>query len=97
VDKVQGDYQAQGFVGLGPEGLVEGLSLPLSLFYDKKMIGMKVGLNYENPINDDRVSTITFGYFDLGHVEKGQAGLVGFKNIGTDNWSIQLMKIKYDG
>ena len=52
------------------------------------MIGMKVGLNYENPKNDDRVSTITFGYFDLGHVEKGQAGLVGFKNIGTDNWSI---------
>jgi hypothetical protein len=76
---------------------VEGLSLPLSLFYDKQLIGLKIGLNYENPLDNNRVSTITLGYFDTGHAEKGDKGLVGFKNVGSDNWSVMLKSIKYDG
>jgi len=34
IDTVEGDneYDAQGFIGLGPEGAMEGLSLPISLY-----------------------------------------------------------------
>ena len=69
----------------------------MNLYYNKKMEGIKVGLNYENPLDNSRVSTITFGYFDFGHVEKGEEGLVGFKNEGNDNWSVMMKSIKYDG
>lgn len=78
VDDVQGSYDAQGFVGLGPESLIEGLSLPMNLYYAKTMQNLRVGLNYEDPMDTNRVSTITFGYFDLNHVENGDKGLVGF-------------------
>lgn len=97
VDSVAGGFQAQGFVGLGPEGLTEGLSLPQNLYYNKDIEGLRVGLNYENPDDFDRVSTITFGYYDLNHVENAEDGLVGFKNIGTDNWTVMLNSIQYDG
>lgn len=92
-----GEFYAQGFVGLGPESLIEGLSLPMNLFYGKEMIGLKVGLNYENPLDTDRVSTISFGYYDLNHIEKGLDGLVPFENEGDDNWSIMLRSFNYDG
>ena len=78
VDDVMGDFQAQGFVGLGPESLIEGLSFPMNLYYAKDMAGLKVGLNYEDPMDDSRISTITFGYYDLNHVDKGVDGLVPF-------------------
>ena len=42
------------------------------------------------------MSSITFGYYDYGHIEKGQNGLVGFDNVGDDNWSIMLKSIKYN-
>ena len=90
MDKVQGEYDAQGFIGLGPESLIEGLSFPMNLYYGKTMQALKVGLNYENPMDTNRVSTITFGYFDLSHIEKGEDGLVGFQNVGDDNWSVML-------
>ena len=92
-----GDFQAQGFVGLGPESLIEGLSLPMNMYYAREMAGLRVGLNYENPLSTDRISTITFGYYDLSHVENGEDGLVPFQNVGEDNWTVMLRSFNYDG
>ena len=69
----------------------------MSLYFSKDMVGLRVGLNYENPMDTDRVSTITFGYYDFAHVDRGENGLVGFDNVGQDNWSIMLNSLKYDG
>lgn len=65
---MDGNYDMQGFVGLGPENAMEGLSYPISLYQDKKIDAIKVGLNFENPIYTNKVSTITFGYFDYSHI-----------------------------
>jgi len=48
------------------------------MYYAREMAGLRVGLNYENPLSTDRISTITFGYYDLSHVENGEDGLVPF-------------------
>lgn len=96
IDAVEGSFDVQGFVGLGPQGAID-LSMPMSLYQEKKVVAMKVGLNYENPIHKDKVSTITFGYFDYAHVHGGEKGLNWFENKGEDNWSIMLDGLKYNG
>lgn len=84
-------------MGLGPEGVLEGLSYPISLYQQKKIDKIRVGLNYENPLYKDRVSTITFGYFDYSHIHNGTNGLNWFPNKGKDNWSVMLDDLKYNG
>ena len=97
VDQVQGPFDVQGFVGLGPQNSGEDLSVPMSLYADKNITKMKVGLNFENPAHKGRVSTITFGYYDEDHIHDGEAGLNYFANKGTDNWSINLDDLRFNG
>lgn len=56
-----------------------------------------MGLNFENPLYKDKVSTMTFGYFDMSHIEGAENGLHWFVNRGEENWSIMLNSIKYNG
>ena len=58
---------------------------------------MKVGLNYEDPSDTSKVSSLTFGYFDTSNVENGAEGLIRFDNVGTDNWSVMLSDIAFGG
>lgn len=58
---------------------------------------MRVGLNFENPVYKNRVSTITFGYYDEEHIHDGSVGLNWFKNKGTDNWSFDLDDLMFNG
>ena len=97
VDTVDGEFDFQGFVGLGPQKPAESLSLPISLYNQNQITAPRVGLNYENPIYKDKISTMTFGYFDWNHVHGGSDGLHWFVNKGEDNWSIMLSGIQYNG
>lgn len=58
---------------------------------------LQVGINFENPAHKHRVSTITFGYFDMSNIKDGEDGLIPYKNEGKDNWSLDLYDIMYNG
>ena len=58
---------------------------------------MRVGLNYENNLEKDRASTITFGYYDLSNVKNGEDGLNWYLNVGDASWAVWLDDIKLDG
>lgn len=58
---------------------------------------MKVGLNFENPRDLDKVSTINFGYYDVDQVVNGEAGLNWYQNMGNETWSIVMDDIKFAG
>jgi len=95
--RVQGSFDLNGFVGLGPQKSGDDQSFVAGLFNQKQIDSMKVGLNYENNLDKDRASTITFGFYDLNNVKNGEEGLNWYLNVGADSWAVWLDDIKLDG
>lgn len=64
VDSVIGNFDANGVIGLAPTN--DRRSYIHQLYAQGQVNDMKVGLNFENPLDTDSVSTITFGEWDFG-------------------------------
>jgi len=56
-----------------------------------------VGLNYEDPKDQDSVSIVTFGYLDYTQVHGGVEGLNWYQNKGIDEWALVMEDVHYDG
>ena len=57
-----------------------------------------VGMNFEDPMNPNVVSTLTFGHFDGSAVWNGLGSLNYFGNIGKESWAMAVMDpIMYNG
>ena len=57
-----------------------------------------IGLNFEDPMDPDLVSSITFGFLEEGRVRAGKQGLNWFENVGEDSWAINVLTpLTYDG
>ena len=69
VDKVIGNFDANGVIGLAPTG--DSKSYIDGLFGQGVITDLKVGLNFENPSDRDQLSTITFGSWDFDQVDGG--------------------------
>jgi hypothetical protein len=67
------------------------------LFNQNVIDKLIVGLNFENPLDANLVSTITFGYFDINLIQNGSQGLNWYDNIGRESWAIILDELKYNG
>ena len=97
VDNINGQFDVQGFIGLGPQEMSDHTSYVYNLFNQRVIERIVVGLNYENEIYTDKVSTITFGYYDWEHIEGGDQALNWYQNLGTDSWMVMMDDLMYDG
>ena len=71
VNEVFSQYQGNGFIGLGPQNATDDVSFVFQLFNQNVIDKLIVGLNFENPLDPNLVSTITFGYFDINQIQNG--------------------------
>jgi len=51
---------------------------------------MKVGLNFENPVDPSLSSSISLGFFEEKYVYGGFDNLFWFANTGKDEWAIEV-------
>ena len=68
-NKVIGDFEANGIIGLAPN--TQNDAYVNQLFMQDQIKNKFVGLNYEDPEDDNSVSTITFGHFDYSQINGG--------------------------
>lgn len=91
VDNVDGYFDTMGIVGLGPEREFDDESIVRELHRKGVIDEAKVGLNFEDPMSSDMVSTITFGHYDEGSVVKGRRGMNFYQNVGEDSWTLHMI------
>jgi hypothetical protein len=72
IDQVLGQFDAQGLIGLGPQDVEGHQSYVIDLHKSNQIPRPVVGLNYENNLYTDKVSTMTFGYFQDSSIEGGK-------------------------
>ena len=87
-----------GIVGLGPQREFDDESIVHMLHHQGVIDAPKVGLNFEDPMSPDLVSSISFGYFDEKSVRYGRRGMNWYPNVGTDTWAMAITESPtYDG
>ena len=97
VNSIIGTFEADGILGLGPSpDENDQTSFINNLYYQGIILLRRVGLNFEDPTDDNSVSQITFGFFDYNQVQYGEDGLNYYKNIGEDHWAILMDDVRYD-
>lgn len=78
------DFPADGLIGLAPNTPKgQGDLSYVNALYNQGVIKDKiVALNFEDPLNDELVSTIQFGEIDWTRREGGQNNFATFHNLG---------------
>mmetsp|Transcript_18435 Transcript_18435/g.31531 ORF Transcript_18435/g.31531 Transcript_18435/m.31531 type:complete len:136 (+) Transcript_18435:464-871(+) len=87
-------FDAQGVLGLAPGS---GKNSIVQALYDQGVIQNKiVGLNFENPEDNDQVSRVSFGEINYNEVEGGRDGLNYYQNLAIDKWGVYMDDILYN-
>lgn len=55
-----------------------------------------MGLNYEDPLDRNSVSSLSFGYLDFNEIKEGEDGLNYYSNIGVDHWAVMMDDFQYN-
>ena len=86
-------------VGLGPQRAYDDESIVMSLARDGLIDAAQVGLNFEDPMDPSLRTSLTFGYYDEDHINRGsRRGLNYFPNVGNDTWAMSVIDpLCYDG
>ena len=92
INKLNFTTHSEGFVGLAPEIEGDDQSYIMSLYKQGQILERKVGLNFEDANNVNKVSQITFGYFD--ETEISEEGLTKFINYGKETWTTKVRQLK---
>ena len=96
--KIDGYFETTGVVGLGPQRKYDDESIVQELAANGVIDEPLIGLNFEDPMDPDLVSSITFGFLEEGRVRDGKQGLNWFENVGEDSWAINVLTpLTYDG
>lgn len=82
-------------MGLAPN--FKSKSYVENLFSQGQISDKIVGLNYEDPNDQNSVSTVSFGYYDFNQIMYGEQGLSYFDNIGLNVWALILKDMKFKG
>jgi hypothetical protein len=92
---VIGEFEANGVVGLAPSGGKESIieQLKASGMIKNKIIG----LNYENPLDNNQKSVITLGNVNYDEVDGGQDGLNFYSNLAIGKWGLLMDDFMYNG
>ena len=69
----------------------------MNLFESQQIEQPRIGINYENPLYEDKVSTITFGYLDEAHIQGGEDAMNWYPNQGNSSWMVMLDDLMYNG
>jgi hypothetical protein len=80
VEHITGKFSANGIVGLAPSN--DERSLVKNLKDNGQIDKALVSLNYEDPADSEKASTITFGEIDSSQVKGGDDGLSYYSNVG---------------
>ena len=96
VHEIVGNFEANGIIGLTPNRNEH--SFIHQLFDSHNITNYRIGLNFENHEDQQQMSTITFGYWDVNEISEGLNGLNYYQNIAKDEnkWAILLEDIQYD-
>lgn len=54
-----------------------------------------IGLNYENPLDTDQRSTISFGPISYDQVQGGEDGLNYYANLAVGKWGLLMDDFLY--
>ena len=71
--QIIGRFEANGIIGLAPGN--DQSSYVHQLYNQGQISSIKVGMNFEDPLDKKSISTMTFGDFDYSQVEGGKNGL----------------------
>jgi hypothetical protein len=93
INKISGSFSANSIVGLAPN--FKSKSYVENLFSQGQISDKIVGLNYEDPNDQNSVSTVSFGYYDFNQIMYGEQGLSYFDNIGLNVWALILKDMKF--
>ena len=64
----------------------------MTLARDGLIDAAKIGLNFEDPMSPELRTSITFGYYDEDHIDKGTSrGLNFFPNVGNGTWAMTVI------
>lgn len=97
VDSVIGSFEASGTIGLAPH--FHNKSYVYQLWEQSQIPEKIVGLNFEDPLDSNQVSQITFGFMNEDEIEECNAvynmdNCVNyFKNVGSNIWALMAKEV----
>jgi hypothetical protein len=97
IKRIQGNFEANGIIGLSPSRSSESY---INALWEQGVITSRiVGLNFENPMDNDQQSKISIGQIDYNEVEEGVNGIRYYTNIATEGtgWGIIMDSVSYNG
>ena len=71
ISNIDGYFDVTGMVGLGPQREFDDESVVMTLARDGLIDAAQVGLNFEDPMDPDLRTSLTFGYYDEDHIDRG--------------------------
>ena len=90
---VIGGFNANGVIGLAPTG--SSLSYIENMKKQGQLQSMVVGINYENPIDTNQKSVITFGQINFDEIDGGEDGLSYHSNLAVGKWGVLMDYLSY--
>ena len=95
---IEGYFETTGVVGLGPQRQYDDESIVVQLAADGVIDAPLIGLNFEDPMDPNLVSSISFGFLEEKSVQNGNNGMNWFDNAGEDSWALNVLTpLTYDG
>lgn len=92
---VDGEFNANGVVGLAPSG--SSKSYVQSLKKNGQIKQAIVGINFEDPLDTDQKSIINFGSVNFEEVEGGESALNYYSNLAIGKWGLLMDDFAYNG
>jgi hypothetical protein len=90
VEKIEGDFNANGIIGLAPEDNAN--SIVKTMKNQGVISKAMVALNFENVSGQ---SSVSFGSTDFSQVVDGADGMNTFSNVGFNEWAVLVDHVKY--
>ena len=94
--KVVGSLSANGVLGLAP---AYGKNSFIRSFKDHgQFVGGDaiIGINYENPLDTNQMSQISFGSINYNEIQGGEDGLNYYANLAVGKWGLLMDDIYYN-
>ena len=83
---------ANGVLGLAPSSN----SIINALYRADIIESPIIGINLENPMDDDQRSQVSLGFVDYDEVDGGEEGVNYYSNLAIDNWGLLMDDFLYN-